>query len=49
MKLARLITILIALGIPAMGIASAVTSSDCCKPGAACCEDGTCPFCHHAK
>jgi hypothetical protein len=49
MKLARLLTVLLALGIPTLAIADAVTSSDsCCKPGAACCEHG-CPMCKHAK
>jgi hypothetical protein len=49
MKFVRLITLLVALGIPAIAIANAATSANCCKPGAACCDDGSCPFCHHAK
>jgi len=49
MKLARIAIILLGLGIPALAIAHAATSDSCCKPGAACCHDGSCPFCHHAK
>jgi hypothetical protein len=51
MKIARIVIVLLGLGIPALAIAHAATSdsSSCCQPNAACCHDPSCPFCHHAK
>jgi len=49
MKLTRIAIIILGLGIPALAIAHATSSDSCCKPGAACCNDPSCPFCNHAK
>jgi hypothetical protein len=50
MKLARIFAVIVAVAIPALGIADKLGSDDasCCHPGAKCCTDGTCPMCKHA-